>query len=229
MVQRLQGTRITLSSQQSELEQLVLNLKRRVFVEGTFIGEAFDAFDRSTYIIVGSWAFEKDHVAGFLQDREFFVVQQFRRFSNFEIDHICLIVAELFVSILDGLLKTVSVRDGLNSPVFADLPPILPQDVVTLKSRQIGELIHIHNQRLSSTFDSVKIESIQQQHKRLLEAYDCEPRLKSAISKLVATSDFGESWTIPGLKDRFPDLILFLGGLAFPFPNTETLESDFSF
>jgi hypothetical protein len=40
---------------------------------------------------------------------------------------------------------------------------------------------------------------------------------------------FSDAWKTPSIKDWFPEMMEFYGGLASPFPNTATIESNFSF
>ena len=61
----------------------------------------------------------------------------------------------------------------------------------------------------------------------MLRAYREEPSFKAAVDKCSdALTDFESGWA--HCRDRFPALQAFCGGLASIFPNTSTVESDFS-
>ena len=61
----------------------------------------------------------------------------------------------------------------------------------------------------------------------MLRAYREEPPFKAAVDKCSdARTDFDAGWA--HLDARFPALQAFCGGLASIFPNTSTVESDFS-
>ncbi|CAK9263072.1 unnamed protein product [Sphagnum jensenii] len=99
-----------------------------------------------------------------------------------------------------------SLLDSLQRFAFVELPPdddTLPdvQDVVVIGERQ---------------------------HKKLLNAVSKESRLQIALAHHNEQTDFSDAWKTPSIKDRFPELMEFCGGLASPFPNTATVESDFS-
>ncbi|CAM6042671.1 unnamed protein product [Sphagnum compactum] len=68
----------------------------------------------------------------------------------------------------------------------------------------------------------------ERQHKKLLNVVSKEPRLQTALARHSEQTDFSDAWKTPSIKDRFPKLMEFCGGLAFPFPDTATVESDFS-
>ena len=174
------------------------------------------------------WGFPKEELCGFLQDQGIFVVQALRQLSNSEKDKLYHIVAEFFSDILEGLLNVAVVRGNGNEAINYVNPPLLPQELVSMKPRKVAELYLTYQIRLSQTWSTGKIERIGEQHKSLLLANEREARLKSAIGKLAGNVPFNEAWSIPGLQNRFPDLVEFLGGLATPFPNTATVESDFS-
>jgi len=72
------------------------------------------------------------------------------------------------------------------------------------------------------------IDLIVDQHKKLLNAVSKEPRLQTALARHSEQTNFSDTWKTPSIKDRFPELMEFCGGLASAFPNTATVESDFS-
>ncbi|KAH9534192.1 hypothetical protein CY35_18G094100, partial [Sphagnum magellanicum] len=72
------------------------------------------------------------------------------------------------------------------------------------------------------------IDLIVDQHKKLLNVVNKEPRLQTALARHSEQIDFSDAWKTPSIKDQFPELMEFCGGLASPFPNTATVESDFS-
>ncbi len=67
-----------------------------------------------------------------------------------------------------------------------------------------------------------------EKQKKLLNAVKKEPRLQTALARHSEQTDFNDAWNTPSIKDRFPELMEFCGGLASPFHNTATIESDFS-
>jgi hypothetical protein len=104
----------------------------------------------------------------------------------------------------------------------------MPHELIALKPRDVVQLVLKYHERLAASLSQSKIDAIAEQHKQLLKAIDSEPTLQSSVNRHADKSDFSEAWSSPGLKNRFPELMEFLGGLASPFPNASTVESDFS-
>ena len=119
-----------------------------------------------------------------------------------------------------------ALRDEVNEANDDSYSPSLPHQLLAMKPRDIGLLVLKYQDRLASTWTQSKIDMIVEQHKQLQNIVNRDKRLKHALSRHSEGTDFSEAWTTPGLKDKFPELIEFLGGLACPFPNTATVESD---
>lgn len=78
-------------------------------------------------------------------------------------------------------------------------------------------------------WDEETIDGIEREHRELVLAYRNEPALKSAIDAYAIQVDiksFETAWTV--MKGRFEILRDFCGGIAALFPNTASVESDFS-
>ena len=86
----------------------------------------------------------------------------------------------------------------------------------------------IHLQQLRHSWSEQTIAEIENQYRGLVTAYREEPVLKSAIDAYaqVSIKSFEEAWTI--VEGRFEILMDFCGGIATIFPNTASVESDFS-
>ncbi|XXQ37519.1 DUF659 domain-containing protein [Plasmodiophora brassicae] len=74
--------------------------------------------------------------------------------------------------------------------------------------------------------DARYIDLIEQQHRELCSAYTMEPTLRASLDGLDSSSAFDDSWKV--VKDRFPILQQFCGGIATVFPHNAQVESDFS-
>ncbi len=89
------------------------------------------------------------------------------------------------------------------------------------------KLVMKFHDRLLASWNQNAIDLIVDQHKKLLNVVIKEPRLQTALAHHSEQTDFSEAWRTPSIKDRFPELMEFCGGLASPFPNTAIVESDF--
>ena len=79
----------------------------------------------------------------------------------------------------------------------------------------------------SAGWTTQAIEEIENDHRSMLRAYREESAFKAVVDKCNdGRTDFVAGWA--HCTDRFPSLQTFCGGLASVFPNTSTVEADFS-
>jgi hypothetical protein len=70
------------------------------------------------------------------------------------------------------------------------------------------------------------IDKVESKYHELLAVYAREPDVKAAFDKHDEKTFFNKAWDC--LKGRFMQLCQLCGGLATMFPNTTSVESDFS-
>ena len=97
-----------------------------------------------------------------------------------------------------------------------------------MRPRDVISLIEQQEVRLTSSWSRKQIESIYTQHRVLKQRCENQPRFKTALSRSTATEIFHKAWGVEGLSTKYPELCTFAGGLATIFPNTASVESDFS-
>ena len=165
---------------------------------------------------------------GLIQDQGIFTSEIFEALDHSSRNELLIALAIFLLQIVAGLNSVQAVRDAANGEDHTESLPCLPHELVAIKTRQVVQLVLKYRDRLSISLSQCSIDSIVEQHKQLLIAFEREPRLKSSLSRHSGTTVFNEAWSIPGLNGRFPQLMEFFGGLATPFPNTDTFESDFS-
>ena len=87
----------------------------------------------------------------------------------------------------------------------------------------------MHLSRLKQFWSAEAIATLELQHQSLLLKYQHDNILKSALERCDNNTSFEKSWLIvnKGIQ-RFDILRDFCGGIATLFPNTATVESDFS-
>ena len=85
-----------------------------------------------------------------------------------------------------------------------------------------------HRVRLQTAgWTTEQIDQIEEDHRELRRAANSDVRFKELLGGCSdAKTGFMEGWTL--CQGRFDKLQLFAGGLASMFPNTATVESDFS-
>ena len=99
-----------------------------------------------------------------------------------------------------------------------------------MRPRDLIALVEGQQSRLEASFKASDIEKICSQHRDLKLRYEQQARFKSALTRSAGsiTTTFDEAWKVENLATNYPQLCAFAGGFASIFPNTATVESDFS-
>jgi hypothetical protein len=120
----------------------------------------------------------------------------------------------------------IAERDSKNN-ASDDLPPVLPHQLVKIDMRELSKIISEHNPRLTKRPSSIEIHQIGKDFVDLLRAYREEKCFNRAVDDCTdSMTDFSAGWKVT--NDRFRELRRFCGDFASAFPNTATVESDFS-
>jgi hypothetical protein len=135
-------------------------------------------------------------------------------------------IASYTIIFVMGLTGVKAERDENNQSLDHDAPPIMPQQLVTLRpAKFIQEVLDKYRDRLQKfwTFDEFK--EIEADHRDLVKMYHDDENMRNVIDKHDVNTLFNDTWDcVP----RFKHLCAFCGGLATIFPNTTLVESDFS-
>ncbi len=179
-------------------------------------------------VVIGERQVSYADLRGFIQDQGIFASQILDVLEPEECTEVLDAVGEILLLIVNGLSSVEALRDKVNDANTDGMPPCLPHELLALKPRDIVQLVLKFHDRLSISLTQNSIDLIVDQHKKLLNAVNKKPRLQIALAGHSEQTDFNDAWKTPSIKDRFPELMEFCGGLASPFPNTATVESDFS-
>jgi hypothetical protein len=90
----------------------------------------------------------------------------------------------------------------------------------------INEVVDPYRQHVMKFWTADDIDKVENEHKELLVAYSHGPGVKAAFDAHDESTFFNVAWD--SVKGRFKTLRQFCGGLATAFPNTTSVESDFS-
>ena len=86
----------------------------------------------------------------------------------------------------------------------------------------------MHMNHLKYVWTEELIDKLELQHRQLLVAYQHESSLKLALNECDGNTSFECGWSIIEGASRFDVLMDYCGGIATIFPNTATVESEFS-
>ena len=95
-----------------------------------------------------------------------------------------------------------------------------------LRGRDFEKLIALYQDCLIQCWGEAAVRRLESDHAALRRAYLNEASDKRYFDALSDSTSFEQAWAV--VKDRFPDLQSFAGALATLFPNTSSVESDFS-
>ena len=228
VVQRLQGKQALLSQQSQEVSQLLEKWRRMTFVSSVNDAANSLSSEHDNIIVMESFRFEKGELLGLMYDQGLYVVQSLRQMDQNNADNIVLSVASMFVKLFIGLEAISAERDRTNGPMATGCFPCLPAEFLELRGRDFANLVDRYFQRLSLNWTRQRIDLLGFQHAGFRDLCDKNPRVRLTISRSALDLTFDEAWAVSELKTRFPELCEFAGGLASIFPNTASVESDFS-
>ena len=158
------------------------------------------------------------------------VLQRVDSLTIEDLDPLLKSVGQLFVDAAEGISKVINVDDiNLNNGLSSNLPPVLPCELARIDMRMFAKLMQNHHLHLVTHFNDSGLEQISQEFCEFQHAFREEEEFEDAIKVTendAVSMDFKLLW-LP-TNNRFPWLQSFCGGLASAFPNTATVESDFS-
>ncbi|KAI8895523.1 hypothetical protein BC833DRAFT_567403 [Globomyces pollinis-pini] len=224
----LQGLSTLLSQQRAKLVNLIDTYCRMTQMKGPLTFEQLNAIDRSTSEVCGSFVLSHEHAHMFLDGLDLFVIQSLAVLDFPTAHQLVVAVARMFVTLADGIHKIVAERDSINQ-AGDELPPVLPHQLVLIDLRTFNRILSDQMPRLQKKFTAIQIHQIGKDFTELLQAYREEVAFKRLIDSCTdLITEFSVGSMTAGSGDRFPALCQFCGDLASAFPNTATVESDFS-
>ena len=224
---KLQSKDLLVSQQLEELGELAARICSGVRAEGPYDAEDADTvLDEYLWFVDGRWRVKTETVFEFLYDQGSFVEECLDKLAPEDQYAIIKSIGLFILQTINGILAIQAERTSDNLPAD-DLPPVLPHNLVHLRGKQFNGFVVHHRPRLSSFWDDITIDIIEQQFKKLRLAYLTEPTLKAALDKCDVNTGFDAGWAI--VEGRNLDILKdFCGCLATVFPNTASVESDFS-
>lgn len=226
---RLQGLSTLLSQQYAQFEQLCAELSEGCTVTGPLSEEDIAALPLVVpHLRRGQYVVAYGDARAFIHDQGTFVIDSIAKLEPAVGDAVVHSIANLIVGLYTGIKAILPVRHSNNVGSAKPLPPVLPHSLVKHRTAQICELLRGYRSRLASAgWATEQIDHIETDHRELLQAYRNEPPFKKAVDACSdAKTGFSEAWDL--CLGRFRYLRHFVGGLASMFPNTATVESDFS-
>ena len=220
----LQGDNLVLSQQNKIIAELVASIRFMLEINEGALPDDRDSIIESDckthWLSVHSI---KNHIA----DQGSWILNIFSRCNARAKNLISESVGLFCLHLVIGFENVKAERDGNNLPSDLENPPVYPAELVKLRTGAfISNVLNIYRQRIEMFWTDADVNLIEEDHKRLLRAYHQEPLLKACIDGHDSGTLFNDAWD--SMPDRFQSLRSFSGGLATAFPNTASVESDFS-
>jgi hypothetical protein len=169
-----------------------------------------------------------ESVINFILDQGMFIHEIFLEKLSIELRvKVIIMIGQLVLQVVDNITDIQIERTSANLSSDDELPATLPHELVKLRGRDFTAILTRHLDHLKQVWTEESIGELEYQHQQLLLMYEHDTSLKVALERCDGTTSFEEGWSIvEGRKlNRLRD---FCGGLASIFPNTASVESDFS-
>ncbi|KAH9263831.1 hypothetical protein BASA83_012759 [Batrachochytrium salamandrivorans] len=214
----LQSTDLIISQQPKFLSNLIVELIGSFNMQSTSDIQ-LDELDHTTIIVRGNWLVEKESVIMHIHDQGSWVRDLHSSLSDFN-------QQSTLEEVANGL-QIQAERDSNNNARELEAPPVMPADLIKLRfALFIKNILDPYRNHVAKHWIQGMIDLIEIQHRELIVVYGREPDVKATLDSHDEKTYFNDAWDC--LRGRFLHLRQFCGGLATVFPNTTSVESDFS-
>jgi len=179
------------------------------------------------FYVDGNWCVEHQHIIEHIKDQGSFSQECYAGLDENNQKDVVLQISQFALFIVAGCDSVKAERDGNNYASELDAPPVVPHELVKLAPRHfISDVLNIYRPRLDRFWSEEDIDEIEVEQRDLIKRYNNDQHIEQIINSYKHTVSFNEAWDKIGVP--FNRLRQFCGGLATAFPNTTSVESDFS-
>ncbi|KAH6569497.1 hypothetical protein BASA62_004868 [Batrachochytrium salamandrivorans] len=223
---RLQSPDLIISQQRKFLSNLIVELAGSFNMQ-SISDIQLDDLDHTTIIVRGDWLIEKESDIMHIHDQGFWVRDLHSSLSDFDQQSTLEEVATFAFCIVANGLQIQAERDLATTLRELEIPPVMPADLVKLcPALFIKNILDPYRNHVAKHWNQDMIDLIEIQHCELIVVYGREPDVKAVLDAHDEKTYFNDAWDC--LRGRFLHLRQFCGGLLTAFPNTTSVESDFS-
>lgn len=213
---KLQGNKTTVA------EQKISFAKLRETIDKTCGVADLNNEDTSNFaeeIVEGNLKVDRYDVAEYLENLSRFTLEEIDKMSLDDTKRLTNYAAKFIMRLSKGIKEIEPQRNSENEPYY-DIFPTTPNDLSKIKLREFVEF--------SKNFDHRVTDKMREEIDTEFSKFKKECENDEITKNLIETEceNFDVDWA--PFVGRFPNLIDFVGGIAAVFPNTATVESDFS-
>jgi len=217
----LQGGSTLVQQQNDRLCGLVARLCEISGANGPHSNAELRVISPDDHEINGSFSLSHSATNQYIQGLDLWVCEKLPLLRDSQRKTVAVAVARMYV------LAASSIH-GLTT-VQKDSPPVTPKDLVSTTMTQLSEMINERRDQLTRFFGEAGINRIGLEFNDLRHYSATDTEFRSQISAFDhRLASFDDMWNIGEAGMRFPTLANFCGGFASVFPNTATVEADFS-
>ena len=228
IITKLQAKDLIISQQIALLMELATSFCHEIQIEGPYNETHITEINKEYNSVYGSYSVAHDNVNLYLQDQGI-AIQEALYNMGYDASHwVVNIIGIHMVRIVDSLFKIQVERNSANgSNECYTISPVLPNELVKLRPAMFSDILRKHLQQLSNSWSESQIDLLESQHRDLRFEYQQNSEtFGKALDRFNSFTTFEVAWSIVDL--RFNVLRDFCGGIATVFPNTATVEADFS-
>jgi hypothetical protein len=223
---KLQSRSLLVAQQAEFVNALIGTLTAMFYIEVIDPDQSKDDDGEIEYMSIESMRINVVGIENHIRDQGSAVGKFFDALNTTDQNTVIKEIASYAIMLVTGLTGVKAERDENNQPLDHNVPPIMPQQLVIVRpAKFIQEVLDKYRDRLLKFWTFDECEEIEADHRDLVKMYRNDENMRNVIDKHDVNTLFNDAWDcVP----RFKRLCAFCGGLATIFPNTTSVESDFS-
>jgi len=228
MFYELQARLLLICQQRAYVNKLAVNLQMVYELRRIDMDAEFGDLDVLDYFHRFNWFITFESLELFFSNQGSRAEGHFDALDDFAQRDVLASIGMFAMSIVQGIINIQAERNSCNEPTDKEAPLVMPSDLVHVQPVMFfRDILQPHNVHLiKANWDKDAIYEIEQQHRDFVKAYKYEPPGKTILDQHDHKTKFNDAWEALGI--RFATLRTFCGGLATLFPNSTSVESDFS-
>jgi hypothetical protein len=146
------------------------------------------------YVLSGSYCVSLSNTEQFILDQDLFVVnlmQQLQETDEEDFNMVHQSTTLLFVKSINGFSRIIAERNEMNQPTD-NLPPVLLHVLLKLRPYEFAQLIALHQQWSIASFNEEEIIGINEEFKKMKDAYRREEGLKAVLDGFNHKTSFAD-------------------------------------
>ena len=225
----IQGMTNMIYQQVARLPQLVQTYVANIRGAGPLTEAHIAELSDDQYVKVGAFAISHQNVLKFVLGLASWVKGTVDALEDEHRRILTVDISTVYMTVCDRIRRIVVVINLEHGPETDPkklLPSVLPNELVKILPARFLIIARIMASQLEQKYSPLQIDAIGYRHKALVQTYRQEPLVKGAIDGCNADVLFSDAWD--PLAQRYLDLEDYCGGVATVFPETSTVEADFS-